>query len=133
MCLLLKGPALTSQGDKPCREAKGEAWDHQKPGLFKVKPNWNSRNISLNSSLLHGGRVSDQLTRPKMDVKRTFEGCRAVPSLATNTVRGRNVHTQHKTLSEAFASMCFSATNKRAFKIVYINAHYGFEYESLLI
>lgn len=31
-----------------------------------------------------------------MDVKRTFEGCRTVPPLATNTVRGRNVHTRHK-------------------------------------
>lgn len=127
MCLLLKGPALTSQGDKPCREAKGEARDHQKPGLFKVKPNRNSRNISLNSSLLHGGRVSDQLTRPKMDVKRTSEGCRTVSPLATNTVRGEKCAHSTQTLSEAFARMCFSANNKRVFRIVYINANYGFK------
>lgn len=45
--LTSQGPALTSQGAKTWGEAKGDVWDHHKPELFKVKPNWN-RNISLN-------------------------------------------------------------------------------------
>lgn len=84
-------PALKSLGDKPWRGARGEAWDHQKPVLFKVKPNWNCRNISLNSSsLLHGGgSVTDVLTTPKMDVKVTLE----VAELSvTNTMHDSKHH-----------------------------------------
>lgn len=122
MCLHLKGPALTSQGDKPWGEAKGEAWDHQKPGLFKVKPNWNSRNISLNGSpLLHGGWISG------WPAHHTKDGwtCGTATPLATNTMRVNMAHNANAPIQKREKGSQSTHTFSDKLTLQMINIHLG--------